>query len=182
MAWTTIANSTLAEGEPVRASTHLAIRDNIIAVPEGRPNAPRVSPWATAGVPVTAGTTIRYRNPAVRDLDITDFRIVWDISLANSGTVNVRWTTERTSGTGQVRSRLYRSREGSSAQQGSETTDSSETTHGRTVTIEPFDTLFIEARMQDSGATGYVKNVQIDTTGGLLYPADPWFRFGTAPV
>jgi len=180
--WTTIANSTIAEGEPIRASTHLALRDNPIAIAEGRPNAPRVSPWAMAGVAVSTGSTIRYLDPSIVDQDTTDFRIAYAVALMNDGTVTVEWTAERTGGTGGARTQLYRDRSGTSAAQGVEESDGSATTHSRTVTIEPGDVIYLDFRMQDSGATGLVKDFTIKTSGGLLYPMPPWFRYGSAPT
>lgn len=180
--WTVIANATLAEGEPVRASTQLALRDNPIAIAEGRPDAPRVSPWAMAGVAVASGATTRYLDRSLFDLNITGFRVTHAVSVMNTGTVAVEWTVARTSGTGGVRTRLFVDRAGTATQQGAVESDAGQTTNSRTVTIEPGDTLYLECRMQDSGATGWVQNFTIKTNGGLLYPMPPWFHYGTAPV
>lgn len=181
--FTEISNATLAEGEPIKASTQLALRDNPIAIAEGRPDAPSVSPWAFARATVSTGSTIRYRDPSKRFFDETEWRTAFAVSTMNDGNVTVEWTMNRTSGTGSIRAELYRDRAGTATIQGSmEQTGPSVETYSRTVAIEPGDTIYLNVRMQDSGADGEAYDFTIKTNGELLHPVPPWFRYGTAPV
>jgi hypothetical protein len=78
----------------------LALRDNPIALAEGRPGAPRISPWACAGI-VSAGDTARYAPGLTFNTGSTNFGLVVTTSVANSGGVRIKATHSRTSGTGQ---------------------------------------------------------------------------------
>jgi hypothetical protein len=61
-AFTTIADTAIAEGKPVRAIDTRALRDNPLAIAEGNDTAPTVKPWALSGHTVTAGSTLVFKN------------------------------------------------------------------------------------------------------------------------
>lgn len=176
--WTSIPNASLEAGKPVRAIDAIALRDNPMALAEGRPNAPRLSPWANAAV-VAAGAQARYIEPNTYATTSTNFARVRELGLMNTGSVRVRFSHTRTSGTGQSRIKIGRVRAGVPVEILAET---SFTPISQDVSIEPGDTIVIWHRCQDSGATCTLSGVGLYTDGELLNPAPPYFTFGAAPT
>lgn len=177
--WTTISNAALDVGAPPRSVDALALRDNPIAIVEGRPGAPRISPWATVES-VSAGDTVRYSDPGRRNvihpLVPGVFETAFSATVLASGTIRVKWDSIRpTDGT--LTSKCVRVRGTTVADQGSDVSHSSgsgssSVTTTRDVTVEPGDAIQIYARFSSGDAAasrGAVDDFTIGTTGGYLW-------------
>ena len=180
--WTTIPNSEIAEGEPIRASTGLALRDNPIAIGEGRPGAPRLSPWAATST-VAAGDSVRYADMARAGLTRamgTSFLVSKSVTIFASGTVRVKYQTGRpvvAAGSSTITTQVLRYRGTASTLLGEQShgSGSGSETINRTVTsvdVLPGDSIVLQARFtsgDDLSATASIQNFTIETSGGRFW-------------
>lgn len=178
--YTVIPNSRIDVGEGIRAIDGLALRDNPIAIAEGAPDAPRISPWAVRTV-VAAGDNVRYTdmgNEYVSRYQVPGlFTTTKRVTLLCSGTVRVNYTTLRPN-SGTLTTQVVRYRGTASANQGGSVTHSSgsgSSALNRTVSsvaVLPGDSIVVIARFTSSdplASFGGVTNFTISTDGGYLW-------------
>lgn len=190
--WTTIPNSEIAEGEPIRASTGLALRDNPIAIGEGRPGATRIVPWAMV-TSVAAGDAVRYADDYPKRLTVGAALGEWtqlaSVTVFASGTVRVRHRSHRPD-SGTFRTRVRRGRGTTVSSPGTENQHSSGSGDSvRTITdnidVEPGDSIILTARFSsgDTGVGSSADQFRISTSGGRFWAlGGGWLDFGSEPT
>lgn len=89
--WTTIPDSSIEPGKPIRSIDGLALRDNPVAITEGATGAPRVQDAALNATVTTAGKTwVSNRIAAQNHQDIGSMTIAWNTTtnnVASNGTI-----------------------------------------------------------------------------------------------
>lgn len=176
--WTTIPNAALAIGAPNRASNKIALRENPIAIAEGRPGAPRHSPWSVVQT-VAAGDTVRYTDMTAAGLSRsmgTSFIVSKSVTILADGTVRVKYQTSRPN-SGTLTTQLVRRRGTASTMLGEQThsSGSGSATLNRSVAsvvVEPGDSIVLQGRFTSGDALTSVasfQNFTIGTSGGYLW-------------
>lgn len=99
--WTDIADSALDPDAPLTSDLAYAWRDNVVAISEGAPNAPKISPLAFDGSRILPRATV------ITDLDdvrILEFFLLTD--FPNPSSLEVRFSTDNGSSWGSYQTML----------------------------------------------------------------------------
>jgi hypothetical protein len=103
--WTTIPDSSIEPGKPIRSIDGLALRDNPVAITEGALGAPRVQDAALNATVTTAGKEwVSNRIAAQAHQDIGSMTIAWNTTtsdVASNGTIaggSLRYTSSSFNG------------------------------------------------------------------------------------
>lgn len=105
--WVNIQNANLEPNAPLISSTMFALRDNVIALAQGAPGAPRIAESALVDTAINAGNTnrvepgtvIRYRADSEQwTSEGVEFQTVVDEYLNNTGRINIYLEHQRAPG------------------------------------------------------------------------------------
>jgi hypothetical protein len=169
--WTTIPDSSLEPGKPIRSIDTLALRDNPVAIAEGAAGAPRVLSFAFE--PLDAGDVIRSRYDSQDQSDTTVYALVADWAFMQYGSVRISCELRNTSGSTASNCQVRRVRNNVST---TLTTLSNNTASfvQRTVDVSVVMGDKIElwfAQGSFSGASVYISNKRLQTSGAKWWPA-----------
>jgi len=171
--WTTIPDSSIEPGKPIRSIDGLALRDNPIAIAEGAVGAPRISLLALEAI--TPGLVVRSRYDEQVQTDSTSFVSIAAFGFIQTGTLRFTWEHRGLFGNqSESTTTLVRVRNGV------QTTIVTFTTSSTTfvprsvdVSIVPGDTLLFGHNTFLSGSSwrSVVRNFRLQTNGEYWWPA-----------
>lgn len=168
--WTTIPDSSLEPGKPIRSIDALALRDNPVAIAEGSSGAPRV--LLAALETLSVGSTIRSRLDQTFSNDTSTYIVVNTWGFIQSGSVTITFEHKQSiSGTATCNAQVARSRNGtvtvlSTFSVGSTTF----TARSLDVSVIPGDTIIVQHNSVSS-LTSQIRNIRLSTNGESWWPA-----------
>jgi len=170
--WTTIPDSSLEPGKPIRSIDALALRDNPVAIAEGASGATRIRLGALQAL--TAGTDVQYRHDEERvfpgpiaQVPINSFgfiqsgtiRVSLDHASDTQGTTTYSYVTRTRSG---VKTTLVTW----------STTSSTYTTRTIDVSVIPGDIVSVEVSSSSSTHSIKTRNIRMQTAGEEWWPVE----------
>ena len=108
--------------------------------------------------------------------------IVAVASVANSGTLRIKFSHRRTGSGSNVSAQIDRVRAGTYSTLASWTIGGTWTARAYDATLEPGDTFLWLHRRVDVDTTSEINGIELATDGGVLFPMAPYFSFGTEPA
>lgn len=168
--YTTISDATLTTGQPILATTGRALRDNPIAIAEGRTGAPRI--LLPALERIEAGNTIRSRI----DDTVSAKAKVTGHGFAFIQTGSVRVTFEHRVDVGDGSAELVRIRNGSETVLAAYASTTSYVARTADVSIIPGDFVYVRNKNNSTTYSAYLRNVRFLTSGANLWPAPDGVR------
>lgn len=166
--WTNLPNAAVGVGGLPSGTTVTALRDNPIALAEGKPGAPRI--LLPALEEIAAGTTIRSRI----DAEVSAVGEITGHGFAFIQRGSVRVTFEHGTNAGSIlnvgNAELVRIRNGSETVLATHDNTISYVSRTADVSIIPGDFVFVRNGFSPS-VTYYLRNVRFQTSGANLWPA-----------
>lgn len=167
--WTTIPNTVLETGKPIRAVDGRALRDNPIAIAEGATGAPKVTYRALEAL--APGTIIRFSRDAEESVTGEpggSETILLGFCFMQTGTVRITFEHRVSSGSGSAR--VFRRRDAATTQLTSYSDTGTYVLRTLDVSVKPFDYVYI-TKTTSGGGTSFARNSRIQTSGVTLWPA-----------
>jgi hypothetical protein len=166
--WTTVPDSSLEPGKPIRSIDALALRDNPVAIAEGAAGAPRILSFALE--PLDAGDVIRSRDDGEITNSSTFYELVASWSFMQYGSVRIYMELRVNAGT--TSAQVRRTRNGSTVTLAT-LANSHSTYASRTadVSVEMGDKVEIYFRNDNFGGIAYIRNKRLQTSGAKWWPA-----------
>ncbi len=173
--WTTIPDSSLEPGKPIRSIDALALRDNPQAIAEGATSAPRILLGALEVL--AAGTTIRSRTDDVFSNDTSTYSVVSTWGLIQSGTVRITFEHKQSiSGGATCNAQVVRYRNGTSTVLSTFSVGSTTfTARSLDVSVVPGDTIIVQHN-STAGLTSQIRYMRLQTNGEKWWPAPTYQR------
>ena len=168
--WTNIDPNTLLPGDPWTSAKAQAAFENVEAVAEGAPGAPRN--LITSLERLSPGTQVRKRDERTLALNSTSDRTC-DTGFIQYGSISVNFEYRRTGEGGSPDVFLRRLRGNSVATIFSVTASNTSffTTANHTFDVIPGDTIYLE---RGAGAVVQIRNFQLLTGGATWWPGTPY--------
>ena len=175
--WTTIPDSSLEPGKPIRSIDALALRDNPVAISEGATNAPR-NRLPSLENP-TAGDVVRSRYDQVFTTALGDYQIVVAWGIIQTGTFRVTLQHGRASSNANTTSnvQVVRNRNGVNTVLQTWTTTST-TFQSRTIDVPvlPGDSVIVQHAVTVVLGNCEIRNIRLQTNGERWWPAPTYQR------
>jgi hypothetical protein len=170
--WTTIPDSSLEPGKPIRSIDALALRDNPVAISEGATNAPR-NQLPSLENP-TAGAVVRSRYDETITGQAEPYQVVVTWGVIQTGTFRVtlehRRSGTNTNTTSNVQ--VVRNRNGvNTVLQTWTTTSTTFQARSIDVSVVPGDTIIVQHAVTGFFGDIQIRNIRLQTNGERWWPA-----------
>jgi hypothetical protein len=175
--WTTIPDSSLEPGKPIRSIDALALRDNPVAIAEGAVGAPR-NQLSSLENP-NAGSVIRSRYDATITGQPVTYQVVVAWGIIQTGTFRVAFEHRRSGPNSNTTSsvQVVRNRNGANTVLQTWTTTS---TTFQVITIDvpvvPGDTIIVQNLNTVFFGDIQIRNIRLQTNGERWWPAPTYQR------
>ena len=170
--WTTIPDSSIEPGKPIRSIDGLALRDNPIAIAEGAAGAPRI--LLSAFERLTAGNVVRSRYDEQQSNSNGIYSLLAKWGMIQSGDVRITLEQRSQNASFAAEVRIVRSRVGvnTTLVTWSSFSDSF-VFRSLDASVIPGDTLYVEHRsgVDSSSFPSRVRNLRLQTGGPVWWPA-----------
>lgn len=165
--WTTVPDTNLEPGDPIRSIDIIAINNHAAAMAGGATGSPEIKIMALETI--TAGATIRSRNDT--EVSGTVIVVAHEFNFSQIGTVRV--TAEHKTQSGGTPSVLtfYRTRNGTRTSMATwSTTSTTYVARSSDIDVLPGDKIEIEKSQTVFAANTFVRNSRFQTNGENLWP------------